>query len=306
MTASVGDLDLQVQATANRLRLIQIDCADDDAETRQSYLSEVIEQSLRQVMADQRREFLERLSKAFATWQSEYTAVPPPESTRSPADDREWQDPAFLIERLGQLTAQMEPQQRQAVISRLGELGLAPVSRGGDGPLSQEAEGRVRAALKLDDDVEVDASRVAELAGMLAELATALDQVARSTWEKINVSQPRIRPPVRRPLRESMALCAGGDERTPPHAVEPSVEWLRKLIAAMVAGVGAVGFQWGNHYVNTLGPEAVKASASVGMMSNREVCYWRRYQELTRQMDASTINHEVTRMIEQFIAQVMG
>ena len=51
--------------TANRLRLIQVDFADESEQTRTTYLCEEIERALKSVLPDERNEFLERLLEKF-------------------------------------------------------------------------------------------------------------------------------------------------------------------------------------------------------------------------------------------------
>ena len=54
-----------VAATANRLRLIQIDFADESPEVRRGYLSEEIERALAEVLPEERQTFLQELMNRF-------------------------------------------------------------------------------------------------------------------------------------------------------------------------------------------------------------------------------------------------
>ena len=56
-------MEIRVLETANRLRLIQVDFADENEQTRRDYLCEEIERALKTVLPDERSEFLQRLQE---------------------------------------------------------------------------------------------------------------------------------------------------------------------------------------------------------------------------------------------------
>ena len=60
-------LRAHIAATANRLRMIQVDFADDSDQSRHEYLCEEIEHALKTVLPDERAEFLEGLKTKFPT-----------------------------------------------------------------------------------------------------------------------------------------------------------------------------------------------------------------------------------------------
>jgi len=51
-------LDSRILETTNRLRLIQVDFADQSDQTRVEYLCEEVERALKMVLPDERNEFL--------------------------------------------------------------------------------------------------------------------------------------------------------------------------------------------------------------------------------------------------------
>src|SRR5690242_9898958 len=57
-----------VAATANRLRLVQSDFADEPEQVRKDYLSDEIQRALGTLIPNERKAFLEELKQFFPTW----------------------------------------------------------------------------------------------------------------------------------------------------------------------------------------------------------------------------------------------
>ena len=66
-TSDKTNLESRISETARRLRLIQVDFADDSQQTRMDYLREEIERALKTVLPEQRKVFLEGLMDRFPT-----------------------------------------------------------------------------------------------------------------------------------------------------------------------------------------------------------------------------------------------
>ena len=207
----VSDLSKHVAATANRLRLIQIDFADESAETRRGYLSEEIERALDQVVPDQRQAFLTELLSRFPTWDRnvEVGRIAEQVVSRSEFDERELEDASFLVTRLSALAPSLSDAERQAVVERLREAGLAPRSEGG---WPEEGVQRIRETLQLDRETALDPDRVLELLAIVADFAASLDQLVWRAWQRL---APKSTFRSTTPLRSIFSQFATGDQGTP-------------------------------------------------------------------------------------------
>jgi len=116
-----------VAATANRLRLVQSDFADEPEQVRKDYLSDEIQRALGTLVPNERKAFLDELKQFFPTWdakvevRTEKVAV-----VATPTDQKELKDPGFLVSRLAELAPQLNEQQKHAIIEKLRQVGLAP------------------------------------------------------------------------------------------------------------------------------------------------------------------------------------
>src|ERR1043165_2302783 len=124
-----------VDATVNRLRLVQGDLSEETPEARRELLSETIEHALSRLVPAERDAFLRDLEAAFPSWdQNVRVAEEPAAPVASAADQKELKDPSFLVARLAELAPSLTDVQRRVLIDRLREAGLAPAGGGAQLP----------------------------------------------------------------------------------------------------------------------------------------------------------------------------
>ena len=158
-----------------------------------------------------------------------------------------------------------------------------------------DAAKRLQQALGLPPTEHVDAASAAELAAMLVEFATALDQVVWSTWKIVSPSSPLKRTT---PAKTAMAKFASGDPSTTREQVRQDLERLRQLTAALTASVNQAGRVYAQKHVETFAPAQIEQLAKVsggtsGVLVGHEVKCWRKYVELAAPQDAQTIERDL-------------
>src|SRR5882672_3856395 len=87
----------RIAATANRLRLLQVELADQPESARREYLNEVISQSLVGVHPGERAAFIEELKARFPTWDGQVKVEDL--SPRGALDEAESRKIDFLLPR---------------------------------------------------------------------------------------------------------------------------------------------------------------------------------------------------------------
>ena len=303
MAKHVSDLSKHVAATANRLRLIQIDFADESTETRRGYLSEEIGRALDQVVPDQRQAFLTELLTRFPTWDPSVVASRAEEEVvaRSEFDERELQDASFLVTRLTALAPSLSDSERQAVTERLREAGLAPRSEGG---WPEEGVKRLRETLQVGSDATLDPDRVLELAALVADFAASLDQLVWRAWQRL---APKSTFRSTTPLRGTFSQFASGDQGTPRGQVVHDIRRLRQLVAALVSACGMAG-QFATRYVARFSPSEIETLVSMeggGFFVAKEVKCWRRYAEMATEVNEASIEQDIRQQVAEFVESLM-
>lgn len=306
-----GDLPTRVAGLANRLRLVQLDFADETPEARQEQLAEEIERALSQLAPDQRDEFLALLGERFPTWdQNVEISARPADNGEAPApkvvsvmDAEELQDPSFLVQRLVALAGGLSEDQKQGIARTLKKAGIAPPGGGGGGWPEEAAEG-LRQALAVPATQAMDPTRTLELATTAAEIVLSLDQLVWNTWKQMASGSTLRRPS---PLKATMARFVAGDQDTPRGQVKQDVERLRRLTAAVVASISQAGQQFAQRHAATVGPEAVKAATpKAGFTQSQEALYWKKYSELAgEQMDPAAIERDIRAAIVKFVEAIV-
>ncbi len=299
------DLAQRVAATANRLRQIQADFADQDDQTRQEYLSDEVQRALSTLMPDQRSAFLEALGENFPSWDANMAAIGQSgndgHASPSPADEQEWSDPTFVLERLVELAKDMPADQKQGMISRLSKAGL---SASGDLGASQKTTDELRAKLKLDSGDTINAERVVEMAAHLVGFVSSLDKLSWQIWKEIS---PKSAVRSAASLQDTLLSFVRGDSDAP---LTRDLEQMRYLVAGLLSAISGIGSQFGQQYLSRFAPNEIEAAAALepgGFLVAKEIKCWRKYTELAKTFDdAALVDQEIKKIIANFVGSMRG
>lgn len=293
-----------VAATANRLRMVQVDFADQEADVRREYLAEEVERALSSVVPERRQGFLQSLMEQFPSWDSRVEVQLRKDETtdRTLTDQRELQDPNFLVARLIDRSAELGEGERKVLVERLKEAGLARISQGA---WPEEAETLLRQNLRLSADGAIDPTRALELVGMLADFALRLDQLCWSSWQRIS---PRSTIRRDKPLQQTLKQFLVGSQDVPRGQVGGDLEKLRQLIASLISAVGQSGRQFASRHLARFSPVEIEALASMeggGFLVSKEVKCWRKYTELADALNEASIENEIMETIANYAENLM-
>src|SRR5206468_2473581 len=147
--------------------------------------------ALGSVPPNERKAFLEELQEHFPTWDSKVEVQPQTSAARPSFDEKELQDPSFLVTRLIGVCKSLPESQRRAITDQLMQAGLVGVGQAEwpDQPLND-----AKAKLQLNQRDSIDPGRALELLAQLAEFISSLNQVAWRTWRAMAPNSP-LKPP---------------------------------------------------------------------------------------------------------------
>ena len=281
-----------VAATANRLRMVQVDFADESEESRADYLSEQIERSLAEAPPDRREAFLAALMEQFPSWNT--TASAPSADVAT--------DPDELVTQLILAAKETDESGRARLSRRLSEAGLSSSpatasTAAGDEPL--------RRALKLTDDVPLDPAVALALAGMLSNFASQLDQLAWNAWRAIH---PRSAFRRAQPLRELMGGLFASDATVAPEQVRDALTSLGVLVAAMTSGIKQAGLV-AERRLGQFSPGEIERAVDAegrGLLTSKEIKLWRKYLQLWNAGSGGRLENEIREAIAQHVETLMN
>jgi len=302
MAEASQEMSHLVAATVNRLRLIQADFADDVDKVRQEHMSDEIQRVLSTLVPAQRQAFLEQLRECFPTWDGQ-AGSEQQKQTRvdySLTDQREWNDVSYVLERLIELAGSLPVDQKQKVIDQLASAGLAPVGLHG---WPEQLVGELRTKLKVDAGQSIAPDRVLELTMRLVEFTYSLDQLGWQIWKNI---APRTMSRNKGNLQQTLGRFVGGEADVP---LTNDLERLRHLIASILAAIAQIGDQFARQHLAKFAPHEIETSAMMepgGFLVAKEVKCWRKYVELAKLLDESSINREVQQIIVEFVGSMPG
>ena len=283
--------------------MVQVDFADQGPEARREYLSEEIERALSAVLPEQREPFLKELMAQFPSWDAKVEVQLRPDETtdRTLTDQRELQDPNFLVARLIERAADLSERERKVLIGRLQEAGLASLAQS---VWPEDAEAALRQNLRLPGD-RIDPTRTLELVGMLADFALRLDQLVWSAWQQIS---PRSTIRRDKPLQAELKAFLTGSQDVPRGQVAGDLEKLRQLIASLVSAIGQTGRQFASRHLAKFSPINIEAVASMeggGLFVGKEAKCWKKYVELADTLNEVAIESEITETIANYSESLM-
>lgn len=298
------DLQARVEEAANRLRAVQTDLADADAELREEALSEEVERQLASLAPGDRAEFLTRLSSRFPSWDGDGSMASAPASAspaRSQADRRELDDPSWLLDRLLGMLDRLDEQQKNTIRARLIEAGMVS---GGPGDWPAGAVKRFRKAAP-DAGEHIDPARLLELACALVEYVSSVEKLVWRAWQEISP-----RSPLRRgaPIGATIGRYSGGSGEVSLNEVRQELERLRQLSVGIIGAMSGTANLVHNR-VQTLAPEGVMAAAKDEgrkAWESWEVAYWRKYRELAAVLDQPVFEKMVREALADSIMALIG
>ncbi len=293
-----GDRASLLAATANRLRLIQVDFADEPATVREGYLADELERAVGQLPPEHRATFLDDLARVFPTW-DQNVAVPPAQvgsNGQALMDRKELQDPGFLVTRLAELTAALSPERKRQLADPLIRVGLLP-AEATTWPAAEVAA--LRQALPLPADRAPDAERVLALIVLLMDFVTSLEQIVWNMWKTLT---PQTPPRRGAGLQKMVGQYLGGDAAISRHDLEQELERLRRHSAALVSAIGQTGREFAQHYAAKFAPAEIEAAIRLEpkkIFTALETLCWKKYVELAAGMSEATVDREIMQAVAE-------
>ncbi|MBN2133770.1 MAG: hypothetical protein JW741_29985 [Sedimentisphaerales bacterium] len=297
------DLAGDICETARRLRLIQVDFASEDQQTRMEYLHEEMARVLKTVLPEHRKAFLEGLMERFPA--EHPTTTPAAASPASGPAPQEPRDAEKIVSSLVEMAASLPADRKQALAARMQEAGFElPAATGPQG--SGEAAETLRARLELDEGTRIDREQVAVLAGMLADFALKLEPLIWNTWRTLS-PRSSIRPP--RGLRKRLGESLSGEAPGQNQRIELELQMLQKLIAATITAVGGVGRQFAKNYLARYAPREIEAAVALEGTSffgkSRDGKCWEKYKELAETLTEDSMEAELRKAIADYAESLL-
>jgi len=292
-----------VVATANRLRLVQADFADEPEDVRRGYLADEIQRALSGLVPGERQAFLDELKEHFPTWDGNVQLPASAAPAQAPMDQRELKDPSFLVSRLIELAGGLNADQKRALADRLAEAGLARSETVMRWPATPEQ--MLMSKMHSLPEEPLDPGRVLELLAMLVEFTASLDQLVWTTWRTV-----APRSTIKRPsgLLRNFAKFAAADKDTVRGQITQDLDRLRQLTAALVSAISQAGRQFAHSHSIKFSPTEIESLASMekgGMLTSKEVKCWRKYVELASGRDEAAIEAEIMQSIADYAESLM-
>lgn len=295
------------ERTANRIRLLQADLADEDPDVRRAHVTEEVREALSKLVPHDQEPFLEALEARFPAWEAEGMVTRGPSSDApeaasvAPTDLAEFNDAGFLIRQLQKLAKSMSGEQRV----RAGEeLARSGITTGGASGVSPEAMDRLRAALGLSPEMPVDMERVVHVMATMLEKVVSLDDIAHKNWNKMSENRHSRG---RSGLAGTLGKFMVSDGEVGSSQVSDELESFRRLTASLMLALSQSG-QAAYSQMRRFHPDEIEGiirNEKANLLVSQDVRCWRRYRELAGAMDAGQVEVEVLRSLAGWVNEWM-
>jgi len=297
-------IESRVLETANRLRLIQADFADESNQTRRDYLCEEIEKALATLLPAEREEFLRRLLERFPTG----GFITPPEGGvretegDSTAGEARFRNVDFLIQNLLETVPTLTEEQKVIIDKSLEEAGLRPHVKDDD---SLDVGQELKAKLQMSGERRLAAAELAELSAMLVEFVLKLEPLVWNTWRTLS-PRSAVRP--QGALAKKIGQFLSKEAEVSGSSVDEDLKVLQRLIAAMITAVSRAGSQFAKHHLARFSPSEIAALAKMepgSVFVSHEVKCWRKYVELAETLNEDAIDMEIRKAVVDHVESLV-
>ena len=294
------NMDSRVLETANRLRLIQVDFADQSEQTRTAYLCEEIEKALNSVLPDERNEFLGRLLEKFPAGSFITQAISTETTAENPpaVDESELKNVEFLVRSLLEIAPTLSGDQKDFVDKSLQEAGLRPKARQDN---SIELDQKLKQKIKVGNECSISAEKMAELSAILIDFAIKLESLVWNTWRQLS-PRSAVRP--QGDLTKKIGQFLSNDTEISVNQVDDDLKVLQRLIAAMTSAVSRVGGQFSKRHLARFSPLEIEALVKMepgSVFVSHDVKCWKKYKELAETLNEDSIEMEIRKAIVDYV-----
>ena len=293
-------MESYILETANRLRLIQVDFADESEQTRTAYLCEEIEKALKSVLPDERNEFLGRLLEKFPAGSFITQAISTETTVESPPaiDESELKNVDFLVRSLLEIAPTLSDDQKDFVDKSLQEAGLRPKARQEN---SIELDQKPKQKLKVGDDCSISAEKMAELSAILVDFVLKLESLVWNTWRQLS-PRSAVRP--QGDLTTKIGQFLSNDAEISVNQVDDDLKVLQRLVAAMTSAVSRVGGQFAKRHLAKISPLEIEVLVKMepgSVFVSHDVKCWKKYKELAETLNEDSIEMEIRKAIVDYV-----
>jgi hypothetical protein len=302
-----------VAEVANRLRMMQVDCASLSPQERQAFFSDVIDKALSQVVPAERMAFLEALQARFPAWNGQTQpsaqaagAVRPKEP---PAEAPELRDPKVLLKLLLEQVPTFSADDKQYVVNAMQKAGLPVGAAAGAAAapgVSDELARWFRDVFKVQGTQRLDGARLMALLPAVLELTCGLHQFVWTAWRTL-APNSELRPALVN-LQSAVSRYASSDAAMSLEQVTRETTKLRQLTAALVAAIGETGRQFATNHCAKFSPNEIEAICRMeggGGLLGKEKKYWEKYKALFGEQGEETVEGEIRETIAKHVELLM-
>jgi hypothetical protein len=261
-TNDKNKIESHILETANRLSLIQVDFADESEQTRTTYLCEEIKKALKNVLPDNRKEFLERLLEKFPAGSLVTQAI------------------------LAGATVESLPAVDESEFKQENSI---------------ELDQKLKQKFKVGDEYSISAEKIAELNVILIDFVLKLETLAWNTWRQLS-PRSTVRPQgdLTKKIGQFLSNDAGISVNQVDDDLKVLQRLIAAMTSA-VSRVGSQFAKRHLAKFSPSEIEALVRMEPGSVFVSHDVKCWKKYKELAEMLNEDSIEMEIRKAIVDYV-----
>ncbi len=292
-------IEIHVLDTANRLRKVQVDFADESDQVRIGHLCEEIEEALRIVLPTEKNEFFRRLLERFPAG----SFLTPSTSTEQKVEDASDVESNlsgvnFLVRSLLEIVLKCSEDQKPLIVTSPQQDELEPKAQQED---YVELDEILKEKLPLANMNNVNRAQLLKLSMLLIDFVLRLDPLVWNTWRALS-PRSNLRP--QGTLDKTIGQFLADDSEISENQIDHDIKVLQRLVAALSSAVSQVGSQFAKRHLAKFSPSEISALVRMehgSVFVSHEVKCWRKYIELAEMLHEDSIEMEIRKTIVGYV-----
>lgn len=295
-SATPASPDVWASGVARQIRLILADSADEDEETRQMLIEEVVRHRLSTAPQSEQAALLDALERFFPEDDQSARRTPSESVSTAPPTLQEATSALLQAYLMASEPEQAEAKQRL----RLAGIGAA------DSEVDPDEATRLRLLkrLRLAPEAAIDGRRAVALLAVLLDCQVPQNDVTWGVWARIAPRATR-----RTPKENFQQLCAEWLTGKGDHAqaIDRYSEEARKSNAALIGAIALFASTFARRLFDRISPQAIITQTELDgskFFASKEKQLWEKYLETIRNLEPSALEAMANEILHQHASEL--
>lgn len=297
-SGSMVDPELKrlAEQTANRLRLLQVDFAQESADVQNEYLKEELGRTLKAIHPQQKRPFLCLLKALFPIsfdGQEGGGGQPAvfPESKRP-------ERPEELLDRFLAMFSNLPFEEQQTMLAALQAGGITCRQEASQPSKQLDA---LKSLFPLREEASVSMENLLQVTHLMLEMFFKLDSLVQNTWMWMNSQKSHSGASS---LKNAIGSYITEGTGSVPQPMVKEVRQFQQLVTGLITGISRAGQKFSESFMSRYSAQEIAKLVQLegaGVLTSHNAKCWKKYQELSAGISRDSVEKEICTILTDYV-----